>query len=66
MDQDETARNIAKDNLESYSYSLREYIHKLETAVNETLHWLDDSQEASKDEYEERRKELEALHYAQI
>ena len=34
---------------------------KLETAVNETIQWLDASQEASKEEYEEKQKELEAI-----
>ena len=34
---------------------------KLETAVNETISWLDASQEASKEEYEEKQKELEAI-----
>ncbi|KAF7314018.1 Heat shock protein HSS1 [Mycena chlorophos] len=33
---------------------------KLETAVNETIKWLDASQEGSKEEYEEKQKELEA------
>jgi L1 cell adhesion molecule like protein len=34
---------------------------KLESAVNETISWLDASQEASKEEYESRQKELEAI-----
>lgn len=34
---------------------------KLETAVNETISWLDASQEGSKEEYEEKQKELEAV-----
>ena len=34
---------------------------KLETAVNETISWLDGAQEASKEEYEDRQKELEAV-----
>ena len=34
---------------------------KLETAVNETISWLDNSQEASKEEYEEKQKELEGI-----
>ncbi|KAF6751072.1 heat shock protein 70 [Ephemerocybe angulata] len=34
---------------------------KIETAVNETIQWLDASQEASKDEYESKQKELEAI-----
>jgi heat shock protein 1/8 len=34
---------------------------KLEEAVNEAIHWLDSSQEASKEEYEEKQKELEGI-----
>ena len=34
---------------------------KLESAVNEATSWLDASQEASKEEYEEKQKELEAI-----
>lgn len=34
---------------------------KLETAVNETISWLDGAQEASKEEYEDRQKELEGV-----
>ena len=34
---------------------------KLETAVNETISWLDGAQEASKEEYEDRQKELEGF-----
>jgi len=32
---------------------------KLESAVNETISWLDASQEASFEEYSERQQELE-------
>ncbi|KAK9659919.1 Hsp70 chaperone, partial [Basidiobolus ranarum] len=34
---------------------------KLEEAINSTISWLDASQEASKDEYEEKQKELEGV-----
>jgi heat shock protein 1/8 len=34
---------------------------KLEAAVNETIQWLDASQEGSKEEYEEKQKELEGI-----
>jgi heat shock protein 1/8 len=34
---------------------------KLETAVNDTISWLDSSQEASKEEYESKQKELESV-----
>jgi heat shock 70kDa protein 1/2/6/8 len=61
--------------LESFAYNLRNSLtdeklkdkfdpadkNKLETAVNETISWLDASQEASKEEYELKQKELEAV-----
>lgn len=34
---------------------------KLEAAVNEAISWLDNSQEASKEEYELKQKELEGI-----
>jgi hypothetical protein len=33
----------------------------LESAVNDAIKWLDASQEGSKEEYEEKQKELEAI-----
>ena len=72
-DEAAAARIQSKNALESYAYNLRNSItdekladkfeasdkSKLETAVNETIQWLDSSQEASKEEYEEKQKELE-------
>ncbi|ETW85799.1 hypothetical protein HETIRDRAFT_407686 [Heterobasidion irregulare TC 32-1] len=74
-DEEAAARIQSKNSLESYSYNLRNSLNdekladkfeaadkaKLETAVNETISWLDASQEASKDEYESKQKELEAV-----
>ncbi|RPD66342.1 heat shock protein HSS1 [Lentinus tigrinus ALCF2SS1-7] len=74
-DAEATARIAAKNGLESYSYNLRNSLSdeklagkfdpadkkKLEDAVNEAISWLDSSQEASKEEYEEHQKELEAI-----
>ncbi|KAF9791203.1 heat shock cognate 70 [Thelephora terrestris] len=74
-DEAATARIAAKNGLESYAYNLRNSINdeklsgkfdaadkkKLEDSVNEAIQWLDASQEASKEEYEERQKELEAI-----
>ena len=45
------ARMSAKIHLESYAYLLRNSLSKLESAVNETISWLDASQEASFEEY---------------
>jgi heat shock protein 1/8 len=74
-DEAAASRIQAKNALESYAYNLRNSINdeqlagkfadgdkaKLETAVNETISWLDASQEGSKEEYEEKQKELEAV-----
>jgi L1 cell adhesion molecule like protein len=74
-DEEAAARITSKNGLESYAYNLRNSLTddkladkfdaadktKLETAVNETIQWLDASQEASKDEYESKQKELEAI-----
>ncbi|KAI0748335.1 heat shock protein HSS1 [Daedaleopsis nitida] len=74
-DEEATARISAKNGLESYSYNLRNSLtdekladkfdpadkKKLEDAVNAAISWLDSSQEASKEEYEEHQKELEAV-----
>jgi heat shock protein 1/8 len=71
-DEAAVSRISAKNTLESYSYNLRNALaddmlatkfepadkSKLESAVNETISWLDGSQEASKEEYESRQKEL--------
>jgi heat shock 70kDa protein 1/2/6/8 len=74
-DEAAAARIAAKNGLESYAYNLRNSLtdekladkfdpadkSKLEKAVNETIAWLDASQEGSKEEYEEKQKELEAI-----
>jgi L1 cell adhesion molecule like protein len=74
-DEAASARISSKNGLESYSYNLRNSINdeklagkfdpadkkKLEDAVNEAISWLENSQEASKEEYEERQKELEGI-----
>lgn len=74
-DEAAAARITAKNGLESYAYNLRNSMNdekladkfeaadktKLETAVNETIQWLDASQEGSKEEYEEKQKELESI-----
>jgi heat shock protein 1/8 len=74
-DEKATARIAAKNGLESFSYNLRNSLQdekladkfepadkaKLEKAVNETIQWLDNSHEASEEEYKERQKELEAV-----
>ncbi|TFK81853.1 heat shock protein 70 [Polyporus arcularius HHB13444] len=74
-DEQATARITAKNVVESYAYNLRNSLtdekladkfdaadkQKLESAVNDAISWLDSSQEASKEEYEEHQKELETI-----
>lgn len=74
-DEAEAGRIQAKNGLESYAYSLKNTIgdskvdEKLEASDKETLQkeidstvaWLDDNQTATKDEYESKQKELEAV-----
>ena len=74
-DEAEATRIQAKNGLESYAYNLRNTLQdekfgdkldagdksKLQTAIDETISWLDASQEASKDEYESKQKELEGV-----
>jgi heat shock 70kDa protein 1/2/6/8 len=73
-DEAATARISAKNGLESYAYNLRNSLNeeqfaskldpadkeKLDKAITDTISWLDASQEASKEEYEEHQKELES------
>jgi len=61
-DAEEAACIALKHNLESYAHKLRIALRRLEGAVNETINWLGDSnKKASKEEYEERKAELEAI-----
>merc|ERR1712230_63038 len=75
-DEAEAARIGAKNGLESYAYSLnnslkeigddeskmsKENKTKLQEKIDETIAWLDNSQAATKDEYESQQKELEGV-----
>ncbi|KAK9659904.1 Hsp70 chaperone, partial [Basidiobolus ranarum] len=74
-DEEAASRISAKNGLESYAYSLRNTLQdekvagqldandkkKLEEAINGTISWLDGSQEASKEEYDDKQKELEGV-----
>ncbi|EGV62257.1 Hsp70 ATPase ssa3 [Yamadazyma tenuis] len=74
-DEKEAARISAKNGLESYSYQLKNSIsegelkdkipeadrEKLSSAVDETINWLDNAQQATTEEYSEKQKELEAI-----
>lgn len=74
-DEREAARIAAKNSLESYAYSLRNTLsdekvdekldasdkEKLKKGIDETVEWLDHNTTATKDEYEDRQKELEGV-----
>ena len=74
-DEKEGQRVSAKNGLESYAYSLRNTLAdpkvdekieaedktKLTAEIDKIVQWLDDSQQATKEEYEEHQKELEAV-----
>ncbi|KAG9076497.1 70-kilodalton heat shock protein [Ceratobasidium sp. UAMH 11750] len=64
-DGEAAARIKAKDLLESYAYNLLDILQddklrRLLAAIDETISWLDESQGASKQEYEGKLKALEA------
>jgi len=74
-DKAQRERIDAKNGLENYSYSIKNTLNdekvadkidagdkqKVLDAVNEAVQWLESNQEAQKDEYEHRQKELEAV-----
>ncbi|KAG4431265.1 Heat shock 70 kDa protein [Cadophora sp. M221] len=74
-DEAEAGRISAKNGLESYAYSLRNTLsdakvdekldasekEQLKAEIDKTVAWLDESQQATKEEYEEHQKELEAV-----
>lgn len=74
-DEKEGQRVAAKNGLESYAYSLRNTLadpkvdekleagdkEKLKTEIDQVVAWLDESQQATREEYEEHQKELEAI-----
>jgi heat shock protein 1/8 len=74
-DEAESSRISAKNGLESYAYSLRNTLSdsnvegKLDASdketltkkIDETVAWLDESQQATKEEYEAQQKELEGV-----
>jgi len=61
---DNTLRIASKNRLESYVYDLRELTAKLNDTISRTIRWVDgsghDGQEASVEEYDQARKDLEA------
>merc|ERR1719420_1428691 len=75
--EDDANRNRieAKNSLENYCYQIKTSVgskevegkipvddkKKLEDKVEETLKWLESNQTAEKEEYEEKRKELEGV-----
>jgi len=67
----------ARNGLEGYAYNLKNTLtdeekglkdkiseddkEEIETAIDEVLEWLDENQEAEKEEYDEKQKELEGI-----
>ncbi|KAJ0163206.1 Heat shock 70 kDa protein, partial [Colletotrichum tanaceti] len=74
-DEAEARRVSAKNGLESYAYSLRNTLsdskvdekldsedkEKLKSEIDQIVTWLDENQQATREEYEERQKELEGV-----
>merc|ERR1712027_30655 len=74
-DESNRAKIEAKNGLENYCFTMRNTLQeeklkekfeagdkeKIETAVQETLDWLDKNQLAEKDEFEGKQKELEGV-----
>ena len=74
-DEAEGRRIGAKNGLESYAYSLRNTLsdskvdekldaadkEKLKTEIDQVVSWLDENQQATREEYEEKQKELEGV-----
>ena len=74
-DEAESARISSKNALESYAYSLRNTLNdskvdekldasdkeKLKSEIDKVVSWLDENQQATKDEYESMQKELESV-----
>ncbi|KAK5661017.1 hypothetical protein OQA88_12396 [Cercophora sp. LCS_1] len=74
-DEAEGRRVAAKNGLESYAYSLRNTLgdskvdekldasdkDTLRTEIDKIVSWLDENQQATREEYEEHQKELEAV-----
>ena len=74
-DEAEGKRVAAKNGLESYAYSLRNTLadskvdekldaadkEKLKSEIDKIVAWLDENQQATREEYEDHQKELEAV-----
>merc|ERR1712070_738284 len=73
-DEKQAARIGAKNGLESYAYQIKNTLNEeqlkdkieqadkeaIETKAEEIISWLDSNQTAEKDEFEDKKKELEA------
>jgi len=74
-DESHSTKVHAKNALESYSYSLKNTINEakfkekldpadketIEKALKDTINWIDDNENAEKDEFEAKQKELEGI-----
>ncbi|KAF0561683.1 hsp71-like protein [Gigaspora margarita] len=59
-DDEKVAQRIqARNGMESYVYNLRSTLQELENVIQEAITWLENNQEAEKEEYEHKQKSLE-------
>ncbi|CAG8782453.1 15185_t:CDS:2 [Gigaspora margarita] len=59
-DDEKVAQRIqARNGMESYVYNLRNTLQELENVIQEAITWLENNQEAEKEEYEHKQKSLE-------
>ncbi|CAG8670711.1 27479_t:CDS:2, partial [Dentiscutata erythropus] len=62
LEDEKVAQRIqARNGLESYAYNLRNTLQKLEDAIQETITWLENNQEAEKEEYDYKQKSFEEI-----
>jgi heat shock 70kDa protein 1/2/6/8 len=75
QDEANRARIEAKNSLENYAYQIRNTMNdekmtgkisesdksKIDAAINETTSWLDNNQQAEKEEFEAKQKSLESV-----
>ncbi|CAG8644550.1 6871_t:CDS:2 [Funneliformis mosseae] len=62
VEEEKVAQKLqARNELESCAHSLRNKLKELEVAIQESIMWLENNQEADKDEYVKQQKSLDAI-----
>ena len=51
----------ARNELESYAYSLKNQIGEIEEVINEKIKWLEDNPEAEAEDFKAQKKEMEDI-----